>query len=75
MKILIRNKKWETSFEKAKLICEVTGKNKIFNIKFSYKGNKVTIRTNNLDNTFKYLENIFNNNLLDEMNIENKMVI
>ena len=61
MKILIKNKKWETSFERAKLICEVTGRNKIFNIKFSYKGNDVTIRTSNLDNTFRYLENIFNN--------------
>ena len=35
MKILIKNKKWETSFERAKLICEVTGRNKIFNIKFT----------------------------------------
>lgn len=44
MKILIRNKKWETSFEKVKLICEVTGKNNIFSIKFSYNGNEVTIK-------------------------------
>lgn len=75
MKILIKNKKWETSFERAKLICEVTGRNRVFNIKFSYRGNEVTIRTSNLDNTFKYLENIFNNNSLEEVTMENKMVI
>ena len=75
MKILIKNKKWETSFERAKLICEVTGRNKIFNIKFSYKGNDVTIRTSNLDNTFRCLENIFNNSIVEELPIENKMVI
>ena len=75
MKILIRNKKWETSFKKVKLICEVTSRNKIFSIKFSYNGNEVTIRTNNLDNTFKYLENIFNNNLGEDVPVENKMVI
>lgn len=75
MKILIKNKKWETSFERAKLICEVTGRNKIFNIKFSYKGNDVTIRTSNLDNTFRYLENIFNNSIVEDLPIENKMVI
>lgn len=75
MKILIRNKKWETSFKRAKLICEVTGRNKIFSIKFSYNGNEVTIRTNNLDNTFKYLENIFNNNLGEDVPVETKMVV
>lgn len=75
MKILIKNKKWETSFKKVKLICEVTGKNKIFNIKFSYRGNEVTIRTNNLDKTFRYLENIFNSSLNEEITNENKMVV
>ena len=57
MKILIRNKKWETSFEKVKLICEVT------------------IKTNNLDNTFKYLENIFNSSLENDSYLKEKMVI
>ena len=75
MKILIKNKKWETSFEREKLICEVTGRNKIFNIKYSYKGNDVTKRTSNLDNTFRYLENIFNKSKVEELPIENKMVI
>lgn len=75
MKILIRNKKWETSFEKVKLICEVTGKNNIFRIKFSYNGNEVTIKTNNLDNTFKYLENIFNSSLENDSYLKEKMVI
>ena len=42
---------------------------------FSYKGNDVTIRTSNLDNTFRYLENIFNNSIVEELPIENKMVI
>lgn len=75
MKILIRNKKWETSFKKVKLICEVTGKNNRFNIKFSYNGSEVIIKTNNLDNTFKYLENIFNNKLENSSFLEEKLVV
>lgn len=63
MKILIRNKKWETSFKNIKLICEVTAENRVFSIKFLYNENEVTIRTNDLDKTFKYLENIFNNGI------------
>ena len=74
MKILIRNKKWETSFDKITLICEVTDINKIFNIKFSYKGNDVTIKTNNLDNTFNYLERIFNSKIIENISNESKMV-
>lgn len=73
MRILIRNKKWETSFNKITLICEVTNLNKIFNIKFSFNGNEITIKTNNLDNTFKYLEKIFNNNF--ENNIDEKKMV
>ncbi|STO30691.1 Uncharacterised protein [Fusobacterium necrogenes] len=75
MKILIRNKKWETSFKDVKLICEVTGRNRVFDIKFSYSGNDVSIKTNNLDKTFRYLESIFNNNLSNEVSNENKIAI
>lgn len=74
MKILIRNKKWETSFKKVTLICEVVNLNKIFKIKFSYNGNEITIKTNNLDKTFNYLEKIFNNNILENISNESKMV-
>lgn len=74
MKILIRNKKWETTFNKITLICEVTNCNKIFNIKFSFRGNEITIKSNNLDNTFKYLEKIFNSNYFENISNENKMV-
>ncbi|WP_294705681.1 hypothetical protein [uncultured Fusobacterium sp.] len=74
MKILIRNKKWETSFNKITLICEVTNFNKIFNIKFSYNGNEITIKTNNLDKTFNYLERIFNSKIIENISNESKMV-
>ena len=74
MKILIRNKKWETSFQKVTLVCEVINLNKIFKIKFSYNGNEITIKTNNLDKTFNYLEKIFNNNVMENISNESKMV-
>ncbi len=74
MKILIRNKKWETTFNRVTLICEVTNCNKIFSIKFAYKGNEITIKTNNLDNTFKYLERIFDEKILENISNETKMV-
>lgn len=74
MKILIRNKKWETSFQKVTLVCEVINLNKIFKIKFSYNGNEITIKTNNLDKTFNYLEKIFNNNIMENISNESKMV-
>ncbi len=73
MRILIRNKKWETTFNKITLICEVINHNKLFDIKFSYNGNEITIKTNNLDNTFRYLEKIFNNNF-ESLSNEKKMV-
>lgn len=59
MKILIRNKKWETSFKKMTLVFEVTGHHEKFDIKFSYRGKEVIIKSNNLDKTFKYLERSF----------------
>ncbi|WP_291259309.1 hypothetical protein [Fusobacterium sp.] len=74
MKILIRNKKWETTFNRVTLICEVTNCDKIFSIKFTYNGNEITIKTNNLDNTFKYLERIFNEKILENTSNETKMV-
>ena len=61
MKILIKNKKWETSFKTVKLICSVSSENKIFNISFNYNGKKISIKTYNLDYTFKCLENLFDN--------------
>ena len=59
MKILIRNKKWETSFKNVKLICDVHSENKIFYIDFKYNGKKISIKTYNLDYTFRYLEIFF----------------
>ena len=41
MKILIKNKKWETSFKTVKLICNVSSENKIFNISFNYNGKNI----------------------------------
>lgn len=70
MKILIRNKKWETSFNKITLVFEVTGHNKIFDIKFSYQGKEITIKSNNLDKTFRYLEKIFNSLEENKISIE-----
>lgn len=65
MKILIKNKKWETSFKTVKLICNVSSENKIFNINFNYNGKNINIKTYNLDYTFKYLEKFF-----DSINIQ-----
>lgn len=59
MKILIRNRKWETSFRTVKLICDVHSEDKIFHINFNYNGKNIDIKTYNLDYTFKYLEKLF----------------
>lgn len=59
MKILIRNRKWETSFRTVKIICDVHSENKIFHINFNYNGKNINIKTYNLDYTFKCLEKLF----------------
>ena len=66
MKILIKNKKWETSFKTVKLICNVSSENKIFNISFNYNGKNINIKTYNLDYTFKYLEKLFDSANMQE---------
>lgn len=60
MKILVKNKKWETSFQTVTLICDVKAKNGIFHIQFPYNGKYVQIKSNNLDLTFHHLEKVFN---------------
>lgn len=59
MKILIKNKKWNIFFETKILICDIKEKDGIFNISFQYKGNRIIIRSKNIDKTLNYLENMF----------------
>lgn len=73
MKILIRNKKWETSFKNVKLICDVHSENKIFYIDFEYNGKNISIKTYNLDYTFKYLEILFDKIIKKQENKDVKL--
>ncbi|QNM14569.1 MULTISPECIES: hypothetical protein [Fusobacterium] len=73
MRVLIRNKKWETYFKNIKLVFEVTGHHEIFYIKFSYNGKQITIKSNNLDKTFRYLEAIFNSMEVDKIPLESRV--
>ncbi|MDP0489321.1 MAG: hypothetical protein Q7K48_09070 [Fusobacterium sp. JB021] len=59
MKILIKNRKWNIFFETKVLVCDITEKNGIFNISFQYKDNNITIKSENIDNTLKYLDEVF----------------
>lgn len=73
MRVLIRNKKWETSFKKVKLIFEVTGHHEMFCIRFSFNGKQITIKSNNLDKTFAYLEKIFNSVEIEKIPTESRL--
>ncbi|WP_410208420.1 hypothetical protein [Fusobacterium sp.] len=73
MRVLIRNKKWETSFENMKLVFEVTGHHKVFNIKFTYNGKQITIKSNNLDKTFRCIEMICNSMDVDKIPLEARL--
>ncbi|MFA6878341.1 MAG: hypothetical protein WCQ76_05525 [Fusobacterium sp.] len=59
MKILVKNKKWNISFQTKVLICDIKESNGIFSIYFQYNGNNITIKSKNIDNTLKYLDEIF----------------
>lgn len=60
MKILVKNKKWETSFENITIVCDVIPENGIFHIQFPLNGKYVQIKSKDLDLTFKHLESVFN---------------
>lgn len=61
MKILIKDKKWNIFIENVVLVCDIHEKNGIFYIVFPYKDKKISLKSNNIDRTLKYLENIFTN--------------
>lgn len=60
MRILVKNKKWETSFESITLICDVKARDGLFHIQFPYNGKYIQITSCNLDLTFQHLEKMFN---------------
>lgn len=61
MRILVKNKKWETSFETITLVCDVKKAEKgLFRIQFPYNGKEIQITSCNLDLTFQHLEKLFN---------------
>ena len=61
MRILVKNKKWETSFESVTLVCDVKKADKgLFHIQFPYNGKHIQITYCNLDLTFQHLEKLFN---------------
>lgn len=43
------------------LVCDVHENNGIFTIEFPYGDKKISLKSNNIDYTLKYLENIFLN--------------
>lgn len=75
MKIFIKNKKWETHFKNVKLVCDVNWKEDICKINFLYRGKKISITSNNLDKTFKYLENIFDNIDIAKIPVESRIMV
>ncbi len=61
MRILIKDKKWNMFIENFVLVCDIHEKDGIFSIEFPYGDKKVSLKSNNIDRTLKYLENIFLN--------------
>ncbi|WP_177162262.1 hypothetical protein [uncultured Fusobacterium sp.] len=59
MKILIKNKKWNIFLGDTLLVCDVNQKEGIFFIKFEYGNKIVNIKSKNIDNTLKNLEDMF----------------
>lgn len=59
MKILIKNKKWNIFLGDALLVCDVNQKEGVFFIKFEYGNKIVNIKSKNIDNTLKNLEDMF----------------
>lgn len=60
MKILIKNKKWNIFLGNTVLVCDVNQKEGVFFIKFEYGNKIVKIKSKNIDNTLKHLEEVFN---------------
>ncbi len=61
MRILIKDKKWNMFIGNFVLVCDIHEKDGIFSIEFPYGDKKVSLKSNNIDRTLKYLENIFLN--------------
>lgn len=61
MRILIKDKKWNLFVGNIVLVCDIHEKNGIFSIEFSYGDKKISLKSNNIDRTLNYLENIFLN--------------
>lgn len=59
MKILIKNKKWNIFLGSTLLVCDVNQKEGMFFIKFEYGNKIVNIKSKNIDNTLKNLEEMF----------------
>lgn len=69
MRILIKDKKWNMFIGNFVLVCDIHEKDGIFSIEFPYGDKKVSLKSNNIDRTLKYLENIFLN---EEIQISKK---
>ena len=61
MKILIKDKKWNMFIGNMVLVCDIHENNGIFSIEFLYGDKKVSLKSNNIDRTLKYLEKLFLN--------------
>lgn len=68
MKILIKNKKWNIFLGNTILECDVNQKEGIFFIKFEYENKIVKIKSKNIDNTLRHLEEVF-----DEIKIQKEL--
>lgn len=71
MRILVKNKKWIISFANTKLVCDVYSKDEGYNIEFPYERKNVKIKTSDLDQTFKFLEKMFDG----KEKIKNRMFV
>ena len=59
MKILLKDKKWNMFIGNMVLVCDIHENNGIFSIEFLYGDKKVSLKSNNIDRTLKYLEKLF----------------
>ncbi|MCI6153184.1 MAG: hypothetical protein MR673_08685 [Fusobacterium perfoetens] len=60
MKILIKNKKWNIFLgNTTTLECDVIQREGLFYIQFEYDKKLFKIKSRNIDNTLKYLEDMF----------------
>ena len=59
MRILIKEKKWNIFIGNIVLVCDIHEQDGIFSIVFPYGDKKVSLKSNNIDRTLKYLEKLF----------------